>query len=155
MWHVSVEVEILSQSTLPSFPQLHWGEGGKRDCGRCHAFRMYYLVWLQTGGEERAPPFFCVDPGWCRACGTRGDGAERARGSAAGDGCRGWGGILRSSSFNLLGPGFARPPSRYKPEDSEGQLCGTSDQKKKKKKSSVPLPLLMFQLNNFWRCWAN
>lgn len=119
-------------SNLSFFLQLHWGEGGKRDCSKHNAFRMYYLVWLQTGGEELAPPFLCLDPRWCRtSCGTCGDGAEEAAGQC----CSrrvwvlGWhplAPVLLSycdlHSWGLL--------PAIKSEDSEGQLCSMSDKKK-------------------------
>lgn len=85
--HVCVEAEIVSQPALPFFLQLRWGEGGKRGCSKHNAFRMCYLVWLLKGGEEPAPPFLCIDPGWGRSsCGTCGDGARGLQGPWLGQG---------------------------------------------------------------------
>lgn len=69
------------------FLQLRWGEGGKRGCSKHNAFRMCYLVWLQKGGEEPAPPFLCIDLRWDRSsCRTCGDGARGLQGPRLGQG---------------------------------------------------------------------
>jgi len=65
--HVCVEAEIVSQPALPFF-SCSYAEG-KEEKGAAanNAFRMCYLVWLQKGGEEPAPPFLCIDPRWGRS----------------------------------------------------------------------------------------